>query len=161
MRKLLDRVYTSYFYKIRFFKPYMLPLSTAISDPKWFHLNKYKDYMYLDKNGVLNGCRMELLHPDSTCSNLCRGPEACDVKNPTMCSFIRNYEKQLDKIKFQSFMSMLEATLITYKEYMKLDVEPIPVFIVHEAPYNPCSERASIQKWFTKNGVPCSELEIS
>ena len=31
------KIYTSYFYQIRFFKPNMIPLSTAKYDPSWFH----------------------------------------------------------------------------------------------------------------------------
>ena len=32
--------YTSYFYKIRFMKPYMIPLSTAVFNPKWYFQNQ-------------------------------------------------------------------------------------------------------------------------
>lgn len=31
------KILTSYFYQIRNFKPYQIPLSTAISDPAWYH----------------------------------------------------------------------------------------------------------------------------
>lgn len=31
------KILISYFYQIRFFKPNMIPLSTAAFDPKWFH----------------------------------------------------------------------------------------------------------------------------
>lgn len=31
------KIYTSYFYMVRFMKPYMIPLSTAKFDPAWFH----------------------------------------------------------------------------------------------------------------------------
>ena len=31
---------TSYFYQIRFFRPDMIPLSTARFDPSWYHRNK-------------------------------------------------------------------------------------------------------------------------
>lgn len=31
------KFYTSYFYKLRFFTPNMLPFSTAKWDPKWYH----------------------------------------------------------------------------------------------------------------------------
>jgi hypothetical protein len=36
--------------------------------------------------------------------------------------------------------------------------EPIAVFIVHEAPDNPCSERAAIQEYFRSHGIECEEL---
>ena len=34
------KIMTSYFYAIRFFKPNMIPISTAKWDPKWYHQNK-------------------------------------------------------------------------------------------------------------------------
>ena len=37
--------------------------------------------------------------------------------------------------------------------------EPIAVFIVHEAPDNKCSERASIQNYFKNNGIECEEYQ--
>ena len=58
----------SYFYQIRFFKPYMIPVSTAVSDPQWYHNFQDKNYIFLDKRGVANGFRCELLHGDETCS---------------------------------------------------------------------------------------------
>ena len=45
------KIMTSYFYQIRFFKPYMIPLSTAKWDPKWFHRNQGQNYQFKDKNG--------------------------------------------------------------------------------------------------------------
>ena len=30
----------SYFYQIRNFKHYMIPVSTAVWDPQWFHIDK-------------------------------------------------------------------------------------------------------------------------
>ena len=78
-------LYTSYFYKIRFFKPWQVPISTAIADPKWFHAFKSQDYKFLDKNHVINGLRCESLHPDHTCQDLCRGLETCKCKDPSKC----------------------------------------------------------------------------
>ena len=51
----------SYFYKIRFFQPWMIPISTAAWDPKYYHDNKGKDYLFVDKRGVINGYRYEAL----------------------------------------------------------------------------------------------------
>ena len=45
----------SYFYQIRNFKPNMIPMSTALSDPAWYHDFKDKDYIFArlsDKNVV-------------------------------------------------------------------------------------------------------------
>ena len=31
------RILVSYFYHVRHFKPYMIPFSTAVWDPAWYH----------------------------------------------------------------------------------------------------------------------------
>ena len=38
------KIYTSYFYQIRNFKPNMIPVSTAISDPFWYRPPAGKEY---------------------------------------------------------------------------------------------------------------------
>ena len=65
------KIKTSYFYQIRNFKPYQIPLSTAISDPAWYH-SKTEDY-YIDKNGVINGLRIGMLQPQRSLGYLCGG----------------------------------------------------------------------------------------
>ena len=71
------KIYTSYFYKIRFFKPNMIPISTAMWDPKWYHANQKQDHWFVDKNGVINGLRASVFAPGevatavSTCGPLC------------------------------------------------------------------------------------------
>ena len=62
------KFYTSYFYQIRNFTPNMIPLSTACGDPLWFHKGMDNGYTFFDKNGVINGLRAEMLHPDNSCS---------------------------------------------------------------------------------------------
>ncbi len=69
------KLYTSYFYQVRFFRPNMVPLSTAIWDPKWYHDGKDHAYTFIDKNGVINGIRCEALHPGTSCSGLCHGAD--------------------------------------------------------------------------------------
>ena len=39
-----------YFYQVRFFTPNMIPVSTALGDPKWYHQNKGQQFTFLDKN---------------------------------------------------------------------------------------------------------------
>ena len=86
------KIYTSYFYKIRFFKPWQIPISTAVWDPKWFNDFKGQGYRFLDKRNVINGLRCESLHPDKTCQDLCRGLETCDCKDPSKCEFLKRYK---------------------------------------------------------------------
>lgn len=148
----------SYFYQIRFFKPYMIPVSTAIWDPKWYHANRLQDYVFIDKRGVLNGVRIRDLMPGSSCANLCRGRENCSVSNPKECAFLRNYRKQLDAINFEIFMSRLESYANSLQEKLDFDEDPLLVFMVHEKYDNPCSEREVILNWFRDNGMYVSEL---
>lgn len=153
------KIYTSYFYQLRFFKPNMIPLSTALGDPLWFHNNtKNKDIIFLDRNGVINGLRILPLVPDSTCSNLCKGREGCKKLGSTQCDFLSNYHAQLSKINFAEFMKNLESHISTVCKLFKIDDEPIVVILVHEAMTNPCSERVIIQKWFAENGMCVTEL---
>lgn len=65
-------IYTSYFYKVRFFKPNMIPISTAFSDPSWFHNFKGHNYQFIDKNGVINGLRADVFAPGPVARELCR-----------------------------------------------------------------------------------------
>lgn len=149
------KIYTSYYYQIRFFKKYMIPVSTSISDPLWFHNGTAnKKLIYKDKNGVLNGIRCEFLHPDKSCSHLCSGRVNCNYSDPTKCLFLKRYRDQLKNIEFDrtyNWISTLGNTLIK-------DHEPYIVLMVWETVSNPCSERIAIQEYFKDNGVECSEL---
>lgn len=66
------KIALSYFYQIRHFKKYMIPVSTAAWDPAWFHINGEKDSVYKDKNGIYNGLRFNELAPGKSCNNLCK-----------------------------------------------------------------------------------------
>lgn len=54
------KIRTSYFYQIRNFTRNMIPISTAVWDPTWYH-NFTNDYNYIfkDKRNILNGLRLE------------------------------------------------------------------------------------------------------
>ena len=120
----------SYFYQIRFFKPYMIPVSTAVSDPQWYHNFQDKNYIFLDKRGVANGFRCELLHGDETCSGLCFGRKYC-LDNPNNCLFLKQYRKQLDKINILDFLKETSNFAKRVKKCMGFKEEPIVVFVVH------------------------------
>ena len=151
------KILISYFYMVRFFKPYMIPLSTALSDPKWYHDGKGKKHIFMDKNGVVNGIRIETLHPDNSCSNLCSG-RPCKY-NPETCEFLKRYYKQLEKINFKIFMKWAERFGTDCTRVFNLDHEPIIVLLVHEAPNNECSERIPLIKWFFENGYELEEFK--
>lgn len=151
---MIRRVYTSYFYQVRFFTPNMIPISTAIWDPKWYHNFRGQDYVYTDKRGVINGLRVSTLSPKQ-CGDYC--VECQRTGDPNTCEFIKEYRDYLDTIDFGSFMVNLEKSLNILEHRYEIPDEIIPVFLVHEAPDTHCSERETIQEWFRKHGLECKE----
>lgn len=69
------KLYTSYFYQIRFFAPNIVPVSTAVWDPKWYHNFAGQDNVFLDKRGVVNGLRAPALAPGSQLEGSCAGKD--------------------------------------------------------------------------------------
>ena len=152
------KVYTSYFYQIRFFKPHQIPLSTAVWDPKWFHEGQGKDHVWKDKNGVWNGLRLEILNPDNCCS---LPPECIECQrkgDPETCSFIKDYSTGLHtKVDFSELLDMINKTAEYIQQLEGFEEEPEIILIVHEASDEPCSERKSIQELFAEHGIECTE----
>lgn len=154
------KIAISYFYKIRFFKPWMIPLSTAKWDPEWYHQGKDYKHTFIDKNGVINGYRIESFAPGATCEGLCGGPAQCG-SDPGSCAFLSTYRKQLAAIDFES----LKAKLEEFSNQLKASSawppqEPVFVFIVYEPPQKKCSERGAIMDWFKSHGCECNELTL-
>ena len=151
---------TSYFYQIRFFTPNMIPLSTAVWDPKWFHANRGQDYHFKDKNGVWNGLRAEPFMPGEMCNGLCQGKEVCDIKDPDKCLFLKTYKYQLNQLNYDEIISRFERMGNFIQELEGFEEESILVLIVHEAYNNPCSERWVIQDWFKEHGYDIKEFKF-
>ena len=149
------RIYTSYFYQIRFFPKNLIPLSTAVWDPKWFHANQNQQYKFKDKRGVINGLRAEMFAPkDDSCKH-CGDIERAKYIDD-FCPFKIRYYYQLQQLDFceiwKHFIALAEK--IKSKEGFS-DVDF--ALILHEAPGNTCSERSTIQRWFRENGNPIWE----
>ena len=142
------RFFTSYFYMVRFFTPETYGLSTAMWDPKWFHDFKGQDHIFRDSHNVLNGLRCDLLVPGSSCDGLCHGPNGCGEK-PDSCRFLENYYNQLKEVGIDKIVNFCDEA------FSGKDVDI--VFLFHETPDNPCSERVVVQKFFKENGFPISE----
>lgn len=151
------KIMISYFYQIRFFKPNMIPLSTAKWDPKWFHQNKNQNFQFKDKNGVWNGLRAEPFAPGPICEGMCNGPEYCNNKSGD-CTFLNTYLMQLHSLNFKDILQRIENISNAVKEKEGFKEEPIAILIVHEATSNPCSERMPIIKWFKENGYELEEF---
>lgn len=149
------KVSTSYFYQIRFFSKNMIPVSTAIWDPKWFHTGNNSGE-YRDRNGVWNGIRMTSLSPIRLDATICA---QCTRHDPSDCDFQRNYRAYLETLDFDKVYQSLEKLANTITSIENLSSEPHIILIVHEKPNNPCSERKALQEYFISHGVPCAELE--
>ena len=146
----------SYFYQIRNFKPNMIPMSTALSDPKWYHNFKDSNYIFKDKRGILNGLRLQPIIVQGNNGN-CGCP--CKNKDPLNCPFVKNYEFELEMIDLPKMMKGIENFCNDYCKQEKIKEEPIAVLMVYEAPNNPCSERYSLINYFNKHGIECKELD--
>jgi len=152
------KIYISYFYQVRFFTPNMIPLSTAVFDPVWYH-NMTRDHscIFKDKNGVWNGLRAEPFMPGPSCEGTCYGPEHCDTNDPTTCTFLRRYLIQLNKLDFNEMMQRFEILGKKIQNKEHFSEEPIAVLLVHEAPNNPCSERWALKRWFAQHNYELEE----
>lgn len=156
------KIYTSYFYQIRFFKPHQIPISTADWDPTWFHDFKGQDHVWKDKNGVWNGIRLEILNPSHCCSIL---PPECvgcskESKYIERCSFLKDYREGLHtKLKFNELLECITKMADYFQHLEGFTDEPEIIFILHESPNNPCSERVPIQELFKEHGIEVTEWE--
>ena len=161
--------YISYFYQIRNMKSNMLPVSTAMWDPKWFHDGKGEKWRYMDKNGVINGVRMiDLIMPLYKWEELVKQNESCEhckINNGAagdlfsgMCPFMREYAKCIREKNsdFQKFITFCDGYLQFLNQRLNLCLDTI-IFIVHEAPSKGCGERPELQRWFAENGMELKE----
>ena len=150
------KIWTSYFYMLRFFRPYHIPLSTAIWDPAWFHQGKGNEWTWKDKNGVWNGLRIEELNPSSCHASGCPCPYQRRGKEGG-CEFLDQYAAGLRKLDFPVLYQKLESLCTALGEIEGR--EPEIILLLHEAPDNPCSERWPLQEWFKENGVEIKEWQ--
>ena len=123
------KILTSYFYQIRNFKPNMIPLSTCISDPKWFHNNRDINYYFKDKNNVYNGLRAEPFVPTMAWGECC-GPKNCLYK-PDKCKFLREYSEQINKLDFKEMIERFNslAARIQSVENFKEEIKMVLMFL--------------------------------
>lgn len=154
------KIAISYFYQVRNFKINMIPFSTALGDPKWYHDNQNKDYTFFDKRKILNGLRLNSIisAAKQLPRDLCRGKDSCN-SNPKDCYFLHMYRAALEKyIDFDSMIEDLKKFAHSYQTIFNIKDEIIIVLLVHEAPTNPCSERQVLIDYFKSHGYDCEEL---
>lgn len=148
------KIYTSYYYQIRFFKPYMIPVSTSLGDPKWFHDNKGNNYIYKDKRNIINGIRYLYIMVQKNCHEGC----PCQERNPLSCNFLKQYKKELNQLDFNKIIQDFTWLINEHQKQEEIKEEPVIVLMVHEAWYNQCSERKVLQEYFNEHGIQCEEL---
>ena len=143
---------TSYFYQIRHFKQWMIPVSTALSDPDWYRPREGQEY-FLDNRGIVCGLRYEplIVQREGVCTCPCQG-EFLDKapRCPTMEEYLHLLCTLVDKEKT---LKAFEYCANKFKKELDLPCKPIIVLMVYEAPNNPCSERHALQTFFN-----CKEL---
>ena len=141
---------TSYFYQIRNFKEWMLPVSTALSDPDWYRPEEGQEYYY-DKRGIVCGLRYEPLIVQRQCAMEC---PCMDRSLAPACPTMQEYEQLLHSfVDKEKTLKAFEYCANKFKKEIGFKHKPIIVLIVYETPNNPCSERAALQKFFN-----CKEL---
>jgi len=152
------KIYTSYFYQIRFFKPYQIPLSTAMWDPKWYHEFKGQDHTFVDKNGVLNGLRAQIFClPEEQYNDECGKP--CWFAPPD-CPFMTKYYEYLSSLDFDNIMDRCNKSCEKVKQKLGFIEEPELILIVHEPKSCKCAERPVLQRWFKEHNVEVKEWEV-
>lgn len=140
--------FISYFYNIRFFPIKLIPVSTAVWDPKWYHAFKSNDFIYRDKRGIINGIRAEILSPYKIESCECKN--CLSNKNTAVCSFIKQYHDYIFSLDFNSIYNQLKTIS---DQFDNADI----CLMVYEKPDNPCSERNTLIEWFKCNDVELKE----
>lgn len=123
-QKLPFRIATSYFYQVRNFHRNMLPVSTAVSDPLWYHAvpgrrslsvdaHSHQGDIFVDRRGIYNGFRAPILSPAQVTAE-CHGPEQCQYPAPSSCPFILNYRQYLESL---SFFDVLHSLMCIYWQW--------------------------------------------
>ena len=154
------RLATSYFYQVRNFKPNMIPISTAVSDPMWYHKGYDKSVQFYDSNGIVNGARCELLVPGRDLQGLCNGQKACAIQDHSNCPFLQSYAYQLSQLPRETFLSYLDKMVKWVKTYTNIEIKDLVlVFLVYEKYDNPCSERQAILDYIRSIGLEIHELD--
>ena len=149
------KIAISYFYQIRNFKKNMLPISTAMWDPAWFHNWQGAYHIFKDKRGIINGLRLLPIIVQNKCKSVC----PCENKNYKNCSFLKEYKKELDKINFINMINDMKNLAKEYQLKENIKEEIILVLIVYETPKNLCSERKVLMDYFNEHNYQCEELK--
>lgn len=146
-------VYITYFYRLRFLPDNMIPVSTAMYNPKWYTAN---GKLFIDNRGVVNGIAFKALSPHKISSeDIC--VKDCP-KDPRSCSFLVKYDEYINSLDFYEVYSYLEKLVDVVKQITKTDKDYDVCLMVYEKPDNPCSERKTLIDYFAKHGIEVKEF---
>ena len=150
--------YISYFYNVRFFPQNLVPVSTAMWDPKWYHDFKDQNYVFYDKRNIVNGIRSSTLLPspehlniDMHDPDMCSGRDGCKY-DPSNCKFLSSYYNYLCSLDFNEVIGRIE-----YYIHQRINPNADICLMVYEKYDNPCSERGPLVKWFSDHGIELLE----
>ena len=172
------KIWISYFYQVRNMEPNMIPFSTAMWDPKWFHNFEDQNKIFVDNRGVINGLRLpQLVFPKDAYDYLIEIDSACDkdcklkpkvehqIKQNKLnnnwqtfgCKFMDRYFDYLwDNVNYDDLICYFEKVANNFSKLNGIE-DPEIVLLVHEAPSNPCSERQVLIHWFEEFGYKLEE----
>jgi len=129
--------YIGYFQQIKSMSDNILPISTAIWQPKWLPKDKYVVMEELSPRYINH-------HSD------CKG---CTKDKYLSCEFLKEYKEYIYSLNIRNILNKIN-TLLFMTDY--IDV----CFMVYELPDNPCSERHILKKWFEDNGIPIRDFKM-
>lgn len=116
------QLYVAQFSQIRYFKPYMIPLSINLGEPSWYHDGKDRQHTFIDKNGVINGLvAWPLLFPADQAEALFTADLGCS-KNCKFeyllpnCPFISKYSENLEKLTLSKILDYLNKIVTQPKK---------------------------------------------
>lgn len=138
----------------------MIPLSTAMFDPKWYHEGEDETHLFWDKNGVINGLRCyPFIFKREKYNDWC-GSQCAYKGKTSLCPYLSAYRRMLAMNDFSSVLDFFKST-ITYVANHNNDLANIDKYniclMVYETPTAVCSERSELIKWFKNYDIDLIE----
>lgn len=125
--------YIGYFQQIDQLPKTILPISTAIWQPKWLPKDRYVVFKELSPEGIEH-------HDD--CVNCPHDKTSFELGvHLYSCEFLKEYKAKLESLNWSDIESHIKSSMLL-TDYTDV------CFMVYEMPNNPCSERWIIKDVF-------------
>lgn len=164
------KVFISDFYHVRFFRPNMIPMSTAggRGGPLWYiGGDTFHPKCFLDKNNVMNGIREEkLAFPnhnyeklETACGKDCGYHHQLELHNEKeyWCPFMKKYRDYLETVDINYLLSEFNRVAEDVRSITHFADEPEIVLLVYETARSGCGERQPLIDYFKSHGVDIKE----